>query len=205
MARKSNSFQVWRTLVGAASFFACFAAFAEVHLTLQRISDTQVVLTGTGTLGSLVPAENQHSLWLEDPFSGRPAPSSVHSVLEDSDLHAGSFYFNFANAAGSGIGDSFSNTVYVGRDIGVLPFPIIPSGEPFAGTMLLRLTNGESFAPVGSTGKVFWGTTTGNVTGVLSGSWEMVAASPVPEPSSLFTMIAGLLLLMAFPIRSKVQ
>lgn len=203
MARKSNSFQVWRTLVGTALFFSCVTAFADVRLTLHRIGDTQVVLTGSGTLGSLVPAENQHSLLLEDPFSSRPAPLSVHSILEDSDLHAGSFFFNFANAAGNGIGDSFSNTVYIGRDIGILPFPIIPSGEPLAGSMMLRLASGESFAPVGSTGRVFWGTTTGNVMGVLSGSWEMVAASPVPEPSSLFTMVAGLLLLTCSRIRSR--
>lgn len=110
--------------------------------------------------------------------------------------------FNFANDAGSGIGDSFTNTIYIGKDIGTLPFEQIPSNEPLVGTMLLHLGNGESFAPVGSTGDLYWGKTTGNIRGILSGSWEIVAPSPIPEPSSIGMMLGGVLLLAVVYIRS---
>jgi hypothetical protein len=191
-----------RALVGSALFFTCFsAAFGDVLLRLQRISDTEVLLVGSGALGTVFPADNLHALFLDDPYSDRPAPRASHSIYEDSGMHAGSFEFNFANVAGSGIGDSFTNTIYIGRDVGVLPFPQIPSNEELAGAMVLRLDVGESFKPIGATGDVYWGTTTGNIRGVLSGTWEMVVATPVPEPGSIALMTGGLLLLAGVRFR----
>jgi len=204
MARVSNPFKVWlQSVLGAVAFTVCLPALADVKLTLERLSDTQVILSGSGEMGAVLPPENVHSLYLQDPFTNAPAALSVHSILEDSELHTGDFYFNFANAAGSGIGGAFNNTIYMGRDIGVLPFPTMPSGEPFGGTMFLELNPGESFAPVGATGVVYWGTTNGNVSGVLSGSWEMVAPTLVPESSSIVLMAAGLGLLLAFRGRRR--
>jgi hypothetical protein len=192
-----------RVLMGSVLLLANFGASGEVLLRLQRLSDTQVILVGSGFLGAVVPAENQHALSLIDPFSVRPAPLVNHRILEDSDLYAGSFVFNFANDAGSGIGDSFTNTIYIGRDVGTLPFPQIPSAELFSGTMFLDLGSDATFAPIGSAGDVFWGTTTGNIRGVLSGRWEMVAAIPVPEASSYALMLGGLLLLAMHAARSN--
>lgn len=50
--------------MGAALLFGSFAAFADVLLQLQRLSDTDALLVGSGSLGTSVPAENQHSLFL---------------------------------------------------------------------------------------------------------------------------------------------
>lgn len=107
--RLSISQVALRSLMGAGFVFASFAAFADVLLQLQRLSDTDALLVGSGSLGMSIPAENQHALYLIDPFSIRPSPLANNQLLMDSDLHAGSFVFNFANDAGSGIGDSFTN------------------------------------------------------------------------------------------------
>jgi len=191
-----------RFVIGAALVFGSGTAFSAVLLQLQRLSDTDVLLIGSGFLDGTIPAENQHSLYLIDPFLIRPSPRANHPILDESELYAGSYRFNFANDAGSGIGDSFTNTIYIGRDVGTLPFPQIPLNEPLVGSMLLHLANGESFAPIGSTGAVYWGTTTGNIRGILSGSWEMVAPDPVPLPSSISMMLGGIFVLAMLYLRS---
>ena len=100
MARVSNPFKVWlQSVLGAVAFTVCLPALADVKLTLERLSDTQVILSGSGEMGAVLPPENVHSLYLQDPFTNAPAALSVHSILEDSELHTGDFYFNFANAA----------------------------------------------------------------------------------------------------------
>ncbi|MGE0387060.1 MAG: hypothetical protein AB7Q97_20235 [Gammaproteobacteria bacterium] len=187
-----------RWLLAVALTTSFTSASAAVLLRLERISDTDVRLVGSGTLGDTLPAENRHSLYLVDPFSVRPAPLSNHPILDSSELSAGDFDFNFANDAGSGIGASFNNVIYIGRDIGVLPFPEIPSNEPLAGSMLLHLTAGATFAPIGASGEVYWGTTTGNIRGVLSGTWEMVEPSPVPLPGAIGLALGGTVLLRLF-------
>jgi len=176
--------------------FAWGSASADVLLRLHRLSDTEIVLVGSGTLGTVIPADNRHALYLIDPFSTRPIGNDW--ILVESELDAGvSYRFNFANEAGSGLGAAaFENTIYVGRvEFSSGTFPPIPSGVPLTGSMLLRLEDGATFKPIGTTGQVFWGTTNGNVQGVLSGTWQMVAA-PVPEPMSVYMMLGGLAVLV---------
>jgi hypothetical protein len=154
-----------------------------------------------------------------DPFQIRPAPTSTTWVLDESDLHAGSFTFNFANEAGSAIGlnpnrppgtdgtSGFANTIYFGNSNFVFPqpnpFQPIPSNVPINGSMFLNLTSGSTFAPIGSRGDVYWGITLNQVTfpsgssftqqdkGVLVGSWEMVS-HPVPVPASVWLLASAL-------------
>ena len=78
------------------------AAHASVLLELYRLSDTDVLLVGSGSVGPSVPPENIHALFLSDPFTVRPSPGANTSLLMNSDLRAGSFEFNFANDAGGG-------------------------------------------------------------------------------------------------------
>lgn len=185
-----------RILAGVMLLCAWSNASADVTLRLARLSDTEAVLIGSGTLGTVVPASNSHALFLIDPFVG--SPNGNNWVLEESELDVGpSYRFNFANDMGTDTdADAFLNTLYVGRvEFETQTFPQIPSNEPLVGTMFLRLEpNGATFAPIGSTGQVYWGTTTGDIRGVLSGTWEIVAA-PVPEPMSVHMMLGGLALL----------
>ena len=200
----------------------CVAIPAQADITFKigRISDTEAVLIGSGALGTTLPDSNAHALFLMDPFQIRPAPTSNTWVLDESDLHAGSFTFNFANEAGSDIGlnpnrppgtvgiSGFANTIFFGNSTLIFPqpnpFQPIPSNVSINGSMFLNLTSGSTFAPIGSRGDVYWGITLNQVTfpsgsgftqqdkGVLSGSWEMVNVSAVPETTVSAMMLVGL-------------
>lgn len=195
-------------------------AKADIAVKLGRISDTEAIVAVVGALETAPPNSNVHALFLMDPFQIRPTPTANTWVLDDSDLHVGAFTFNFANEAGSDIGlnpnrppgtvgvSGFANSIYFGNSSFVFPppnpFQPIPSNVQFEGSMLLTLASGSTFAPIGSKGEVYWGITLNQVTvpsgsgftqqdkGVLSGSWEMVNASPVPESTVFPMMVIGL-------------
>lgn len=195
-------------------------ARADIAVKLGRISDTEAILTVVGALESAPPDSNAHALFLMDPFQIRPSPTANTWVLDDSELHVGSFTFNFANEAGSDIGlnpnrppgtagvTGFGNTIYFGNSSFVFPLPNpfepIPTLVQFEGSMFLNLSSGSTFAPIGSRGDVHWGITLTQITfpggsgftqqdkGVLAGSWEMVNALPVPEPTASAMWVLGL-------------
>lgn len=193
-----------RVALGSSLYLASCVASADVLLQLERRSDTEVLLVGSGALGTVLPVDNRHALFLIDPFSTRP--SGNNWILVESELTVGASYaFNFANDAGPAIGaGAFENTIYVGRvEFASGTFPPIPSGEPLSGSMLLSLDDGATFKPIGTRGQVFWGTTNGSIQGVLSGSWEMVAANLVPEPTPAESMLGGLAVLALLRMRPK--
>jgi PEP-CTERM motif len=191
---------------------------ADIAVTLQRISDTEAIMTVVGSLVTAPPDSNDHALFLSDPFQIRPGPTANTWVLDTSDLRAGSYAFNFANEAGSEVGvnsnrppgtpgiTGFGNTIYFGNNTFVTPgtFQPIPTQVPFAGSLALELTSGSTFAPIGSKGDVYWGITLTQISfpsgsgftqqdkGVLAGTWEMVGALPVPEPTAAAMWVVGL-------------
>jgi len=184
-----------------------FPAQAGLSIQLQRLNDTDALMLVSGQLDTLPPGGNAHSLTLMDPFSTRPADADNSWVLDSSDLRAGTYLFNFANQAGRCVptcpgtqvspgvfydNSGRANTIYFGNNVLVSPssFQSIPSNTTLTGSMQLELQNGATFAPVGATGQVYWGTTTLMAgQGVLVGTWEVVA---VPEPRVYAMMLAGL-------------
>lgn len=170
-------------------------AQAAVLLQLQRLSDTDALLIGQGSLTTLDAAtSNRHMLRLIDPFGVRPGHLVNSWLYMSGNLKADAFEFNFAHDVGTGFGDAFENLIYIGRNT----FQDIPANSTLSGSILLHLGDGATFAPVGATGDVYWGTWPG----ALSGSWEMVAATPVPEPQTVALFSAGLLALV-FVTRSR--
>jgi hypothetical protein len=187
-------------------------AQAIVSIQLERLSDTDALMFVSGQLDTAPPGGNAHSLALMDPFSARPGDTDNSWVLDSSDMRAGDYLFNFANQAGRcaancpgtevspGVFSDNSgraNTIYFGNNDVVFPFPFpflaIPSNTPITGSMQLQLQDGATFAPVGASGEVYWGTTALMLgKGVLVGSWEMVGLPAVPEPTAYAMLLAGL-------------
>jgi hypothetical protein len=223
MLGQTLNLKLARRLLAAATLVAtALPAHADLSIVLHRLSDTEALMQVTGEIDAAAPGSNAHSLALMDPFTVRPADSDNSWVLDESQLSAGDFLFNFANQAGRCIGgcpgtetspgvfldnSGRANTIYFGNNDVVFPFPFpfrdIPSNTPIVGTMLFELQNGASFAQVGASGDVLWGATTiGLGRGVLVGSWMMLGA-PVPEPGTPAILLLGLGLLGLYARRRR--
>jgi len=211
-----------RLLSAALCLATALPAQADLSVLLYRLSDTEAWMQVSGEIGAAAPGGNRHSLALMDPFTIRPPDNDNSWVLDESDLRAGDFLFNFANQAGRCVGgcpgtqtapgvafdnSGRANTIYFGNNDLVFPFPFpfrdIPTNTPLVGSMMLGLQNGASFAAVGASGEVLWGTTAiGLGPGVLVGTWQMVSA-PVPEPGAHVMMLVGLALLGLGALRRR--
>ena len=75
---------------------------ATVLLTIQRVSDTQGVLTGTGDIGSVMPGLNVQQISLDNPFGVVPPILTQNaSILGSSSLSVGGVAVDFAADVGS--------------------------------------------------------------------------------------------------------
>jgi hypothetical protein len=157
---------------------------AAAVVRIQRISDTQGVLTGSGTLGEFAPGEfnNQHLLELVDPFGVDPSATSNQSVFSSSTMEVGGTPVDFAYDTGS----SFfaSPTIYFGSSNSSNDFAL---NSAFTGSLFLTLVGGSKWDAVGSTGILNWGTSLYQP--VQIGTWEIVG---VPEPGTLALLGLGL-------------
>ncbi|KQV96436.1 PEP-CTERM sorting domain-containing protein [Pelomonas sp. Root1237] len=186
----------------AGLFAACGSAQAAVHLDIQRVDATHVLVTGSGFIDAGTPALGEnHALFVYDLFAVNPAHLVNSWLLWQNDFKVGNVSINFAHDAGTGYGTPRDNVVYFGMSLpgAPNPFPALPVGAPLSGSMLWTLTDGSQFAAAGSSGLLRWGmdTTTDPFNfglGPSVGTWNMVAA-PVPEPASALLLAAGGLLL----------
>jgi hypothetical protein len=183
----------------------CAVPSGDLNLQIQRVSDRMAIVTGTGTLAN-PGGGNLHLLSLDMPFVAT-LPSFDNSYVLDPGttltLGATTTPVQFANLYSA----AFSNSLLPSGDDGLyfgyqwLQVDGCPDRtrlcDPIAGALQLVLPSGISFAPVGTSGDVYWGTSDcSSVTACVwwnapTGTWEIVEATSgwntlqaVPEPAS---------------------
>lgn len=149
------------------------------EITIERISDTEALITGSGYLdGPIAPAANANLFLLLDPFAADPAPATRQAVFDSSTMTVG----GTAVSAAQVVGTSFA------------PVPLLIFGNPvsdfapfsaFAGSLHVNLGGSSTLLGIGSTGGVVWGNEP-------AGLWRIVARSAAPEPGTLMLLGLGL-------------
>jgi len=164
-------------------------AQAVPMLDISRISDTEAIVIGRGTLplSSTACDINCHTLSIADPFGTAPTPTSNDNAYVSSSFAVGDRAFTFAFTAGKSLSQiSNTPTLYIGP---WRPATALTPGAALSGEMTLALTD-STFAPVGSTGVLYWGN---GYSDQPVGTWKMTAApAPVPEPASVALLGSGL-------------
>lgn len=150
-------------------------ANATLLVQIERVSDTQAIVTATGNIGSVLPpGNNLHIIGLDNVFGTAPPATENADVFGSSTLSIGGVSVNFAYDIGSqfdGFGDA-NPGIYFGGN-----FPLAANAS-FLGALDLSLTPGTTLASIGSSGDVDWSI----FPSVVVGTWQVVAA---PEPASL--------------------
>jgi hypothetical protein len=166
-------------LVAAGLLAAPMVTNALVILTIERISDTEAVISGSGNLGTSSPSGgNANLLLLVDPFAVDPAPATRQLVFGSSTMTLGGIAVDAAEVVGTNFAPIpvllFGNT----------SSDFAPNGG-FAGSLRVNLGGTSTLLAVGSTGAVGWGNEP-------AGTWQIVAPAAVTEPGTLALLALGL-------------
>jgi hypothetical protein len=161
---------------------------ATVLLQIVRVSDTQGVLTGSGTVDPGPVPGNANILTLLDPFAtftettGVCVNSATTGTLLNGAIGCGSQQPPSGNAVpGSGLPTldiRGASNMTVGFVLGT-------------GSVTFDLLNGFTFDSIGTTGSVHWGF---QVAGPVVGTWEIVSGETitVAEPGMVALFAIGL-------------
>jgi hypothetical protein len=187
-----NMFNRTQVLITVFLLFSSAGAHASLLFEMERISDTQAIISGTGTLEDVLGGVNTHMLSFFDPFDVDPIEIDNIDIFSESTLNIGSAFVNNARAFGPGyVSAAGSPWIYVYNTSNTY----LQSGDMPVGELNVQLSGGMTFAPVGSSGAVNWGfADVGNSTG----RWMMVEGDShvsVPAPASLSLIAMGLGLL----------
>ena len=174
-------------LCGGALFGVIIPASASVLFQIERVSDTQGILTGSGSiaLGTTLPELQFNDLALSNPFSAVPSGTNINDdVYQSSNLQVGLIIVNAAYTcvAFASACPSVPNIYLAGNS------PFSP-GDIVAGTLNLQLLATYSFAAVGTSGDVFWGLDSAHPP--LVGTWEIVGSATTPLPAALPLFATG--------------
>ena len=148
-------------------------------ITIERLSDTAALITGSGNLGFFSTSDDADAILLFDPFATDPALGTKQSVFDGSTMSVGGLPITGAQVWGASI-----------------PFLFFASnagdfapGSTFTGSLRVNLGASSTFQGVGSTGAALWGT---DPLRNPFGSWRIVAPSAAPEPGTLVLLGLGL-------------
>lgn len=189
-------------LIGLVLFLAAspLTAKASVLFDIERLSDTQGILTASGSIDAGATTPNFYNEFTVNPYSSGPPPSENVSVFGSSTLTEGGFPIVFAWDCGTLYSCiNGQPAIYFGAG-GIAEFG---PGQTFSGALNLVLTAGTTFAPVGTTGNVYWGNQTAGEVITLVGTWEMTAATATPLPAGLPLFATGLGAMGLFGWRRK--
>lgn len=178
-----------KAIVAVIALLVSLPAHASVLISIERVSDTQAILTASGSLDVAAPGtNNDHVLVLDDPFLLDPISDVTDSIFSSSTMTVGAQSITFAFSAGSDFdrAETGNATAYFGSSTGQLS-----TGATLSGNMLLTLTGPATWASIGSTGTVFWGVNNnaGN-SSVAVGRW--IVSNAVPAPAALGLLGLGL-------------
>lgn len=149
-------------------------------ITIERISDTEALITGSGNLGSVLPASAANAILLFDPFATNPASGTKQPVLDGSTMSVGA-----RPITGAQVWDA------------TIPFLVFASaagdfapGSTFSGSLRVNLGASSTLLGIGSTGPAVWGT---DPSLNPLARWQIVAPRAAPEPGTLALLGLGLL------------
>lgn len=167
------------------------AAHATLIVKVERQNDTTVVITGTGSISGLAPANNHHLIYFDNLFSTLLNGTVNEEPGRFSTMTIGGNDIDFAYTistaqrwAGS------SSGIYMGMDrlVGDFDAGDLISGS--TGLDIAGITSSPIFASVGSSGDIYWGTGNRFTGYVVTGTWTMV---PIPATFALLSLgLAGL-------------
>lgn len=173
-----------------ASLMAIGTAQASIVFTVTRLSDTTASVVGSGALDAPMQFSNGDGLVLDNVLT-MPSAWSLGAFFDPaSTMTFGTSKVIGGQTVGSGFGFGYTQNswLYFSADQGLYV------GASPTGTLLLSLDKG-SFAPVGTTGSVYWGSYFPESR--LVGSYSVVdaaaEAADVPEPASLAILGLGLI------------
>ena len=150
-------------------------ANAVLMLEIERLSDTQANITGTGIFDTVLAPTNNHVLSLEESLFATTS-SGNPSILD-----SGALFWASAGAY---------SDVRLQDDL-LYMFAAIPTANDLlSGSVSVTLPTGWTFSGAGSSGAVYNGFD--SVDRVLAGSWEITTSESVPEPSIIALFAAGL-------------
>lgn len=185
--------------VAAAMLIAGLGLLAPANATLliniERVSDTHAVVTGSGTLDAPSTNANPHVIVLEDPFSLPPLVSQNVGILSSTSLTFDGKSIEFA----WDLGENFN---WTGNSLPAFYFGSIAgaysTGAAFnTGQMDLVLAAGSSWAPVGSSGDIYWG----SLPGVVVGRWVIGpsgSGQELPANSAMLLLLPGLVMMFLY-------
>jgi hypothetical protein len=157
-------------------------AQAILLLEVERISDTEGIISGSGTFTTALASSNAHVLSLESIFATTPG-----SLTND--------YIGSGATLGYGGGNNFES-VYTVSDSStqtdsIYLFSATPTfGDVLSGFVTVTLTSGYTFDDIGASGTVYNGII--NSTKVAAGSWIITGEATVPEPSIIVLLATGI-------------
>ena len=173
------------------------SATAALVVAFDRLSDTTVRMTGSGSLLSQYGA-GQDIIYFDNLFSNLLNGVVNESVLLPSTVMLGSQAFGAAFTVSTG--DAWTAGVSSGISaVGTSNFAmgdILSDG--YLDLSIAGVSGSPIFAPGGSTGDIYWGTTAG----AIAGSWTINGfvvspTSPVPLPAAAWLFGSALLGLAA--------
>jgi len=155
---------------------------ATLILEIERVSDTEGIITGSGIFDTSLASSNSHVLAMEDVYDSTPIGHSNNRVDTSGFL---------SWSSGSNYSDVWDHSAQVDASEMLYMFAATPIvNDVLSGVVNVTLSAGWTFDAIGTTGNVYNGFFDSER--VLAGSWIITNGNTVPEPPALALIGLGL-------------